>query len=306
MVEPSVYEGGYWNLFVSMVDKYGLIPYSYNPTVIDGTNYESIQRLYNEKVKKDIIKLIELKKKNTKIELLRETKNQFLEENYILLSKILGEPLFTFDYEYKNKNGEYIRIENLTPIEFKNRFLSINLQDFVVIGNAPMHNKEYNKLYKVKYFGNNISYPVYLNLPIEELKKLTIKQLKDGVPVYMGGNLYKCRDKKSGVLDIRLYNYKETFGLQPLTKEEALNLEDISNHHRMAFTGVNIINNEPQRWKVEDSYGDKSKYNGYYIMNDNFFDEFVFEVVIDKKYLSSEYLELLNQNPIEIDVYDSF
>ena len=99
IVEYIVTEGGYWDLFVSIVNKYGLIPYSYNPTVIEGIDSQRIERLFTEKVKKDIIELIELKRNNATIELLSETKNRFLEENYMLLSKILGELLDNFFFE---------------------------------------------------------------------------------------------------------------------------------------------------------------------------------------------------------------
>lgn len=109
----------------------------------------------------------------------------------------------------------------------------------------------------------------------------------------MGAHILKFRDKKSGILDTRLYNYETTLDFKPLSKEEALNLYDIRMHYVMTFTGVNLVNNKPQRWKIEDSYGDKEKVNGYYIMNDNFFNEFVLSVVIDKKYLSEEQLKLL-------------
>ena len=302
MVAFGVAEGGYWNIFADIVNKYGLIPYSNNQTVVDSTDYEAIIRLYREKVKKDIIKLIELKKNGTIIEELRERKNKFLEENYILLSKILGEPPSTFNYEYKDQNGEYKKFENLTPIEFKNKFLTINLQDFVVIGNFPMYNKEYYKVYRKKYFGNKISHAQFLNLPINDLKELTIKQLKDNTPVYIGANVSKCRDIQSGVLDTRLYNYKDTLNLEPLSKEESLNLLDIFCSHSMAVAGVNLINEKPQRWKIEDSFGELSRNNGYYTMNDNYFDKFVLCVVIDKKYLSNEQLELLDQEPIEIHI----
>ena len=224
------------------------------------------------------------------------------------MCKILGEPVTEFNYEYKDKNGEYKRIERLTPIEFKNKFLDLELENFVTIGNMPMYNKEYYKVYKKKYLGNiyKESYVKYLNLPIEDLKDLTIKQLKDNIPVYMGAHILKFRDKKSGILDTRLYNYEDTLNLKTLSKEEALNLYDISMHHVMTFTGVNLINDKPQRWKIEDSYGDKEKVNGYYVMNDNFFDEFVLSVVIDKKYLTEEQLKLLEQDPIEFEIEDPF
>ena len=91
-----------------------------------------------------------------------------------------------------------------------------------------------------------------------------------------------------------------------MSKEEALNLYDISMHHIMTFTGVNLIDNKPLWWKIEDSYGNKEKVNGYYIMNDNFFNEFVLSVVIDKKYLSQEQLQLLEQEPIEFEIEDPF
>ena len=308
VIKYCVSEGGYWDWFVAIVNKYGILPYSYNPNAVESTNYEKVEYLYTEKVKKDIIKLLKLKKSGTNINLLREAKNEFLQENYILLCKILGEPVTEFNYEYKDKNGEYKRIECLTPIEFKNKFLDLELEKFVTIGNMPMYNKEYCKVYRKKYAGNiyKNSYVKYVNLPIADLKELTIKQLKDNIPVYMGAHILKFRDKKSGILDTRLYNYKDTLNLNILSKEEALNLYDISMHHVMTFTGVNLINEKPQRWKIEDSYGDKEKVNGYYIMNDNFFNEFVLSVVIDKKYLTEEQLKLLEQEPIEFEIEDPF
>ena len=308
VIKYCVSEGGYWDWFVAIVNKYGILPYSYSPNAVESTNYEKIEYLYTEKVEKDIIKLLDLKKNGTNIDLLRETKNKFLQENYILLCKILGEPVTDFNYEYKDKKGEYKRIENLTPIEFKNKFLDLKLENFVTIGNTPMYNKEYYKVYRKKYAGNiyKNSYVKYLNLPIEDLKELTIKQLKDNIPVYMGAHILKFRDKKSGILDTRLYNYEDTLNLNTLSKEEALNLYDISMHHAMTFTGVNLINEKPQRWKIEDSYGDKEKVNGYYIMNDNFFNEFVLSVVIDKKYLTEEQLKLLEQEPVEFEIEDPF
>ena len=303
-----VSEGGYWDMFVSIVNKYGIIPYSYNFDAVESTAVQRVEYLYTEKIKKDVLKLIELKKSKVDINSLRKEKDKFLQENYTLLCKIYGEPLTKFDFEYKDKDGNYKRIKNLTPIEFKNKFLDLKLENFVTIGNTPMYNKEYYKIYQKKYLGNiyEKSYVKYLNLPIEDLKELTIKQLKDNIPVYMGAHILKFRDKKSGVLDIRLYNYEDTLKMKRLSKEESLNLYDISMHHIMSFTGVNLVDDKPQRWKVEDSYGDKEKVNGYYIMNDNFFDEYVLSVVIDKKYLSENQLKLLDQKPIEFAVEEPF
>ena len=308
MIKFCVSEGGYWQWFVAIINKYGIVPMSFMSDAVESTNYQKVSEIFGEKVKKDINYLLELKNKNESAEKLREEKERFLQENYNLLSKILGEPIFKFDYEYKDKDNNYMIYKNMTPIDFRNRFLTLNLNNFVSIGNFPMYNKEYYKVYSKKYLGNiyKSSYANFLNLPIEDLKELTIKQLKDGIPVWMGAHILKLRDKKSGILDIRLYNYKETLNFKPLTKKESLDLHDIEMHHAMTFCGVHLVENKPIRWKVEDSYGDKEKENGYYIMNDNFFNEFVLNVIIDKKYLSKEQLELLEQEPIEIEVDEPF
>lgn len=306
IIKYCVSETGYFDWFRSIVNKYGILPFSYNYDVAESINYKKLEDVYTEKVKKDIIKLLELKRKNEDVKILRDTKEIFLQENYILLAKILGEPITEFNYEYKDKNGEYRRLENLTPIEFKNKFLTLNLNDFVSIGNVPMYNKEYYKVYKKKYLENvyeNSSFK-FINLPINDIKEIVIKQLKHGIPVYMGANIYKFRDVKSGVLDTRLYNYEESLNLKRLSKEEALNLYDICCHHVMVFTGVNLIDDKPQRWKIEDSYGSDKKVNGYYIMNDNYFDDFVLQIIVDKKYLSQAQLNLFKQEAIEYEVDD--
>lgn len=304
-----VIEGGHFQWFTSIVNKYGLLPYEYMPDVYESHIAKNITDLYTDKVKKDCVKLLNAKRKGKTPEELRAMKKAFLEENYAFLANVFGEPKTQFNYEYKDKNGQYIRIENMTPSLFRDQYLTIKLNDFVSLGDIPMYNKEYYKLYRKKYLENvyQNSYVDFLNLPINEIKELAIKQLKDNLPIYIRMNIWKFRDKKSGVLDTRLYNYKEMFGFEFLTKEEALNTHDIFPHHCMSLCGVNLNKEgKPERWKLEDSYGTLEKYDGYYIMNDNYFDEFVLQVIIHKKYLTKAQLEMLNQDPILFDIKDPF
>lgn len=274
------------------------------PNTISSMASTAMRELYTEKVKKDVLEIIKLKETNTDVNKIEEYKDNCLQENYEILAKILGEPPCIIDYEYKNMEGKYQRVSHITPLEFKEKYLTISLEDFVVIGNIPMYNREYGKIYEKKHLGNvyGESSTKFLNLPIEELKTLTIQQLKEGIPVWMGAHILKLRDVKSGVLDTRLYNYEQTMNLKRLTKEESLNTKDISMHHVMAFVGVNIKDGKPERWKVEDSYGNKNKANGCYIMNDNFFEEFVMEIVVHKKYLSESQLQMLKQEPIKYQI----
>lgn len=308
IVTNCVAEGGYWNWFVAIVNKYGMVPKSKMPDVKESMNFQKLEEIFTEKVKKDITQILKLKESQESLENLREFKKQCLRENYFLLSKVLGEPKRNFDFEYKDKQNHYVRYVDITPLEFKEKFLKLPLDDFISIGNVPMYNKEYNRKYRKAYLGNIFegSYVEFINLPIEELKRMTIEQLQDGVPVWLGTHIQKCRDTESGVLDCRLYDYDKMLDFHSLSKEESLNLRDIDMQHAMVFKGVNIIDNKPNRWKVEDSYGDKEKVNGYYIMNDNFFEKFVLNVIINKKYLTEEQRKIWKEEPILFEIGEGF
>ena len=304
----GVYEGGYFEYFRSLVKKYGLVPETVMPDVKNSKNPNSLINLLNDKVKKDVFKLIKLKKENSSFNNLMEIKDKMLDENYNILAKCLGELPLNFDFEYKNKNNEYVKLKNLTPLDFANRYLTIDLNNFVGIANVPMFNKKYNCFYRKEFAESiyNNSYVEFINLPIEILKNLAIKQLKNGLPVYFGCAMRKMTNNDLGIMDSNLYNYKDIFNIELLTKSEALSMYDIDFQHLMLLTGVHIEDNKIIRWKVEDSYGDQVHKNGYYIMNDNFFDDFVLEVIIDKKYLSEEQREILKQKPILFDLSEPF
>ena len=306
-IEDAFYEGGRFTFFKELVNKYGLVPENVMPKTFDSKDSEQLRRIYNEKLKKDMFKLLKLKKDNIAKDNIYLKKEEMLKENYNLLSKCLGSIPLSFTYEYKDKDGAIIKLENITPLEFKDKFLSLDLNDFVAIANVPMYKTEYNKLYRKEYNENIYGkYVEFINKPIEVLKELAVRQLKDGTHVYFACNIDKMRDRKSGILDSNLFNYKDVFNIDLLTKEEALNSFDIYYQHLMVITGVHIEDNKPIRWKVENSYGDKLYKDGYYIMNDNFFTDFVLTVIINKKYLSKEDLDLYNSKPIIIERHNPF
>lgn len=301
ILDYAVDEGGYWEYFKNIVSKYGVVPNSYMPNPMEGERATKINRIYREKVKKDIAYLWEAKKQGKSDEFLQNKVKEYVKENYILLSKILGEPPHIFDYEYKNKNNQFVTIKDIRPKEFFTQYVTLDLEDFVCIGNMPMYNKEYGKVYREKYTGNVYKkcQKEFLNLPIEDLKNLTVQQLKDGIPVHMSVHTFKSCCDKYGILDTRIYNYTQTLGFQPLSKKEGFDFCEIKSNHAMVFAGVHIVDEKIQRWKVEDSYGAEGETNGYYIMNDNFFEKYVSNIVIHKKYMTEEQRKLLEQEPIE-------
>ncbi len=305
-LQLGVYEGGYFEYFRALVKKYGLVPEKIMPDTQCSKSSSALNQLFNDKVKKDIYKLLDLKQRQPKA--LEITKMQMLQENYNLLAKCLGEVPFKFDYENRTTSGKYLQLTDLTPQEFAQRYLTIDLDNFVGIANLPMYNKSYGKLYRKKYSENVYRHSEieFVNLPISDLKQLAIQQLRDGMPVYFGGHIDKMRDNTLGILDANLYNYREAFQIDLLTKEEALSLSDISYQHVMLLTGVHLEKNKPVRWKVEDSFSDQVHQDGYYVMNDNFFDDFIMEVFIDKKYLNPERLAFFTQQPILFGFMEPF
>ncbi len=307
-LKNGVYEGGYFKFFISLVNKYGLVPENVMPDVSCSKNSKLLTQIFSEKIKKDIYKLLKLKKDNLDIQKIYEIKCGMLKENYSILSKCLGQLPFEFDYEYRDLDGKCVKISNVKPLDFSKKYLTLDLNDFVCVGNVPMYNKEYNKLYRKKYNENvyKNSYVDFVNMPISVLKDLAIKQLKDGIPVGFACEMRKMRNNELGIMDSNLYNYKDIFGFELLTKEEAISMYDIVLQHIMTITGVHIENEKPIRWKVEDSYGSNVHKNGYYIMNDNYFEDFLFEIFINKKYLSKEQKELFEQEPILIEMDEPF
>lgn len=296
ILNECVAETGNWATFLAIFNKYGIVPLSVMPNTAESLNYKKLWYLYKEKVKQDVIHLLEYKKKENDKSKLEEMKLQFLQENYTFLSKILGKPPTKFDYEYKNTKQEKVFLNKITPLEFS-KYVTLDLQNYVVMGNELGWDREYNKIYD--YSTNTNIYKKsntrVLNVTSNELKSLAIKQLKDGIPVYFGVCIRKYRDDISGVLDTRIYNYEKELGIKYLNKELAMKLNETELHHWMNFTGVHLENEKPIRWKVEDSYGDKKKVNGYYIMNDNYFDDFVITIIIDKKYLNENQCKLWKQ-----------
>ena len=300
ILKDPVEEVGNWKTFIGIVKKYGLVPMQVMPTTYEGKNANRVTNLFSEIVRNNAIALLKLKQQNKKIIEIRKVKIKMLEENYEFLSKVYGEPVNTFDYEYINKNGDKIVLKDITPNQFVEKFLSIDIENFVFISNVPKKNRMYGeKLKNPQSINiNKMKYVEYLHISSEELKQLTIKQLKDNIPVMVGIYIRKFADKDSGILDTRLYDYEKLLNYKALTKEDAMLVGDIELHHWMTITGVQIEDGKPKRWKVEDSYGDEDKINGYYIMNDNYFDKYVFTVIINKKYLSTKQLELYNQKGI--------
>jgi Aminopeptidase C len=243
----------------------------------------------------------------TSLNNLRKMKLDMMNTIYKLLCSFIGQPPTSFDWQARDKKSKFIRHTNITPMEFYKEYLSMNLKDKVCLIHCPMSNKEFNKLYTVKYLGNVVEGQIikYLNVSTGEMKKFAMKSIKNNEAVWFGCDVGKMWHRDLGVMDIDLYDYESFFGINTeMDKATKLEYGDSQMTHAMLFTGVDIENGKSLKWRVENSWGNKSGDKGYFLMSDKWFDEYNYEVVIDKKYLSKNIIKLFDQKPIELSPWD--
>ena len=309
LLEAPTNDGGQWDMFKSLVEKYGVVPKDVYPESYNSSNTSSLEEYLTKKLREYACILRSEYKKGKNIEALRNMKTKMLDTIYRILAISLGEPPKTFTWETYDKKKKFIKIENTTPKKFYKKYVNLNLDNYVCIINSPTKDKPFNKTYSVKYLGSVYGgkYPVkYLNLNIDRLKALAIKSLKDGKVIWFGSDVAQFSDMEKGYLTLDSYKLDELFNTTfNMTKEERLNYHESLMTHAMVITGVDLDSKgKPTKWKVENSWGEKVGNKGYYVMSDDWFSEYVYEIIIDKKYLTAKELEYLIQDPIMLEPWD--
>ena len=306
LLKDPMQDGGQWDMFVNLVEKYGIVPQYIMPESFHSSDSSLMDKILNLKLR-EYTKVLREDLKGREERELRVRKEEMIKEFYALLCHFFGEPPKVFDFEYRDKKNNFHRDRNLTPLEFYKKYSSVKVSDYISIINAPTKDKPFGKTYTVKYLGNvkEGRKVLYLNLKTEELKKLTISQLKDGETVWFGCDVGQMLGTKAGIMDLDLYNYKEVLDTSfDLSKADRLNYGDSLLTHAMVFTGVNIVEDIPNRWKVENSWGKDNGKDGFFVMSDEWFNQFMYQVVVNKKYLSEDFLVALEKTPIELEPWD--
>jgi bleomycin hydrolase len=301
-------DGGQWDMFTALIEKYGIVPKYVMPETYHSSNSQLMNKILSLKLRSQAKRLRDDYNFGADKESLREEKEDLLSEIYSILAYFLGEPPKKFDFEYKNKDGDFFRDTELTPLEFYHKYSEIKMKDYLSIINAPTDDKPFNQTYTVEFLGNvkEGQQIHYLNLPIEQLKELTKVQLKDGEPVWFGCDVGQWSDRDLGIMDIDLFDYQGVLNTEFMFDKGArLQYGESVLTHAMVFTGVNLDdNNKPERWKVQNSWGEKVGEDGFFIMSDKWFDEFNYEVVINKKFVSDKIMEDYKKDPVILKPWD--
>lgn len=298
-------DGGQWHMAVSLIRKYGLVPAYAQDESFTANNTAFFNRTLNMKLREDGLVLRKLAQEGKKDEI--ETKrSEFLNEVYRMAVIAFGEPVQKFDLEFKDDEGKYHFDGDLSPLDFFHNYFTDDLDDYVVLFNAPDH--EFDKLYAIPFEDNVVGgTPIrFLNTRIENLKEAAIKQLKAGETIWFGCDVGKQSDRQKGVLAADLYQTDQLFDIETkLNKKERLQTGASGSTHAMTLVGVDVVNGKPRQWKIENSWGNKVGENGYFVMDDKWFDEYLFKVVVKKQYLPKKLVELAEGEATPVPCWDS-
>lgn len=300
-------DGGVWNLFYNVAGKYGIVPQSVMPESEHSNNTNQMISLLNERLRAGGYVIRELAVKGEKEKTLRTEKTSVLKDVYRILALCLGEPPAQFTWRYKTKDGQ-IKSLTTTPKEFYNSIVpeDYNPKSYVMVMNDPT--RDYYKVYEIKNYRNTIEGInwVYLNLPNEEIKASALASIKDNEPMYSSCDVGKQMDKDNGILDVNNYNYESLFGINlKMDKKARILTRQSGSSHAMLLIACDTDENDvPVKWELENSWGSTSGHNGYLTLTDEWFSEYMFRLVINKKYLSSKAIGSLDQKPILLPVWD--
>ena len=307
LLQAPVQDGGQWDMFVNLIEKYGLVPKSVMPETNHSSKSSMMNYFLTHKLRECAFILRKSKKPRTTIKQLRSKKEEMMSVIYSLLCIFLGNRPIKFDWSIKDKNNKFTRFNNVDPLDFYRKFTKVKLKNKVCLINAPMSNKKMNELYTIDFLGNVVGGNIikYANVEINELKKAAIKSIKNNEAVWFGCDVGKMFNRELGIMDMDLYDYEKLFDTKfKMNKASRLEYGDSAMTHAMLFTGVDLKRNTPRKWRVENSWGDKNGDKGYYLMSDSWFDEYNYEVVVDKKYLSNKTLEIFNREPHNLEPWD--
>lgn len=302
-------DGGQWDMFKNLIKKYGVVPKYSMPETENSSNTENLNRYLTKLLRmyaKDLRNEYESFKNMEKIE---DMIKEFMNNIYRVLCIALGTPPKLIDFEVYDNDKKFISEKNITPQAFFKEFISMNTDDYIPLISAPTKDKPYYKSYTVEFLGNVVEADEvkYVNVPIDVMKKSVIQQLKDDEPVWFGCDVIQFFDRKGSRLDLDTVKVDQLFSIDyNFSKEERLDYKESLMTHAMVFMGVDYDETlqKANRYKVENSWGKESGNKGYLVMSDNWFDEYMYQVLINKKHLDDEIIKAYQQEAVRLKPWD--
>ena len=299
-------DGGQFTGVSNLICKYGVVPAEAMPETYQANNTSQMANLLKLKLREDGLELRKAYAKGSNKNALQKMKVAQLSEIYRMLALCLGEPVKEFEWTRCDKENNIVSRRTYTPKSFYDEFIGEDLENnYVMIMNDPC--REYGKVYEIDYDrhvydGHNW---LYINLPVERIKEMAIASIKDNVAMYFSCDVGKFINRSKGVLDIANFDYESLMGVKfGMDKKERVQTHASGSSHAMTLIAVDIVDGEPVKWMVENSWGPASGYKGCLIMTDEWFDEYMFRLVVEKKYVPEDILKMLDQTPEQLPAWD--
>lgn len=307
LLQTPQQDGGQWDMIVSLFQKYGVVPKSVMPESSNSSNSRDLNNYLNKLLRKHAVLLRQMAAEEATDEEIQANREAMLQEVYNLLAISLGTPPDNFDFEYRDDEKNYHLDQALTPQSFYEKYVGVNLDDYVSIINAPTEDKPFMKSYTVDMLGNVVGdKPVkYLNLEMDEFKALAVRQLEQGESVWFGCDVGQSSTRDSGIMALDAYDVDDLFDVDlTMTKAERLDYGESMMTHAMVLTGVDLIDDQAKKWKVENSWGEKVGEKGFFVMSDEWMDEYTYQIVVRKEFLTQEQLTAFEAEPTVLAPWD--
>ena len=307
LLQSSINDGGQWDMFVSLIAKHGVVPKEVMPETESSSNSARMNFIINYQVRQGAMAIRDCYASEQGLEGMRSAKNTALNSIYQILCIHLGTPPQEFNWQWTDKDNEFHRDGNMTPSQFAEKYIVTPMEEFVCIVHDPRRTSPVGKTFTIEYLGNVVGgTPIkYLNVDIQLMKDLTLKMLQDGKPVWMGCDTGKQMHRDKGIWDADLFDYPGVYGTNfDMDKSARLEYHQTRMTHAMLFTGVDVVDGEPKRWRVENSWDNKVGDKGFFMMNDSWFAEYMFEIAVPKSYLPDDLLKALDSEPIVLPPWD--
>lgn len=301
-------DGGQWDMFVNLVQKYGVVPKSAMPETESSSATMHMSAQTTAKLREYACLIRKAHEKGVPMEKLREMKDGYVSEIYRMLVIHLGEPPSSFNWQWRDKDKTYHSDGVITPHDFYAKYVQQNLDDYVCLIHDPRPGHDFNTAFTVKFLGNVTGgRPTeYLNVELDVIKRAAVQQLESGDSVWFGCDVGKYLDRDLGTMDPEMFDYDLVYGtVQGMSKAERLQYGHSLMTHAMVFTGVDLdLDGKPKKWRVENSWGEEPGEKGWFQMTDAWFDEFTYEVVVAKRFVPAECLAALQRPAIELEPWD--
>jgi bleomycin hydrolase len=308
LLQSPIQDGGQWDMFANLIRKYGVVPKAVMPETHSSSNSRAMNSLITARLRENAAELRRMAAAGDDLAALRARKTAMLDGIYRMLCIHLGEPPQTFDWQWRDKDDEFHRTGTLTPQAFFAEYVAYPLDDMACLIHCPTDDKPFDRMYTIEYLGNVVEGDIirYANVDMVVFKQAAVEMIKHGQPVWFGCDVGKRFHRDLGILDTALYDLDLVYG-EPFTadKAERITYGQSVMTHAMVLTGVDLDEEgQPVKWRVENSWGTEGGDKGFLVMSDAWFDEYMYEVLIDCRHLPEAVRAMLEQAPVKLPPWD--